>query len=344
MTPHIDREIRTQGAAWRSALQVLRERADALSDVLERARGREVRFLGSGSSYYLGVAASNAWGRRGWSARALPSAEQVLHADAFFTTDAPLAVAVSRSGATTETLRAIEILKRAGSPVVGITTRRGTPMDEICDVVVHLTGADERSTVQTRSFSSQFLVVQALARLAAEGEEALAAFDVLPNLAEAWIDEADAYVSAFADRFERVYVLGTGTRWGLAMEGALKLKETSLTESEAFQTLEFRHGPKSMVDSETLVLGLVGAGTRDAELPVLREMRALGATVVAIGPGLAVEDGFSPLSFPADLPPDVEDVLFLPPMQLLAYRRGVAKGLDPDHPRHLSFAVELEGI
>lgn len=344
MTPHIEREIHAQGAAWRAALEAVRSRADDLAELLQRARGREVRFLGSGSSYYLGVATAPAWGRRGWSARALPSAEQVLHADAYAAPKPPLAIAVSRSGATTETLRALEVLAREGSPTIGVTTRRDTPMDRLCDLVVHVTGASEESTVQTRSFSAQFLVAQALARLSAGGADALTAFDALPTVADAWIADADARVAPLAERFERIYVLGTGMRWGLAMEGALKLKETSLTESEAFQTLEFRHGPKSMIDAGTLVVGLVAERTREAELPVLREMRGLGATVLAVGAGVEAEDGLLALPLPSGLDDDAQGVLSLPPLQLLAYRRGVAKRLDPDHPRHLSFAVELDRI
>lgn len=344
MTPHIEREIRAQGQAWQSALDAVRARHDPLVSLLERARGSEVRFLGSGSSYYLGVATAPSWGRRGWSTRALPSGEEVLHGDAYPAPRPPLVIGVSRSGATTETLRALEGAKRNGSPTIGITTKTDTPMDDLCDVMLHVVGAQEESTVQTRSFSAQFLASQAIARIGAAGAGGSAAFDALPSLADAWIAAADAHVEPFARRFERIFVLGTGTRWGLAMEGALKLKETSLTDSEAFHSLEFRHGPKSMIDEETLVVGLVGERTRGPELAVLREMEALGATVIAVGPGLDEEAALNPLSFPEGAPDGANGVLYLPPLQWLAYRRGVVKGLDPDHPRNLTFAVELESL
>lgn len=344
MSAHIEREIRSQGQAWRAALEAVADRSDALSKLLTRARGREARFLGSGSSYYLGVAAAPAWGRVGWTARALPSAEQLLHASDYALQEAPLAVAVSRSGTTTETLRALEVLRNEGSPAIGVTTRRGTPLDDLCDVVVHVTGAHEESTVQTRSFTSQFLVLQALARLGATGASGLESFRELPSLAEAWIEASDATVAPLATRFERVYVLGTGMRWGLAMEGALKLKETSLTESEAFQTLEFRHGPKSMIDDATLLVGLIGDRTRHTELTVLREMHQLGATILVVGPGVQDEDGVHAIAFPGNPSIETLGVLYLPPLQLLAYHRGMAKGLDPDHPRNLTFAVELDHL
>ena len=346
MTPHIEHEIYGQADAWRSALNEVRRTADPVADLLEGARGREVRFLGSGSSYYLGVASAALWGRYGWLARALPSAEQLLHPEAYPAAEPPLVVAVSRSGTTTEVLRALERMRRGGSRAIGITTRRDSPMEDLCDVVLVIEGARESSTVQTRSFSAQYLASAAIVTGVGADDAAWGAMEALPDRVDAWLPEVDRTVSGFAERFRRVYVLGTGTRWGIAMEGALKLKETSLTESEAFQTLEFRHGPMSMVDPETLVVGLVSDRTRDAELAVLNEMRELGAEVLAVG-SRGVDggaEGFTSLAFGEGAGEDARIALYLPPLQLLSYRRGVAKGLDPDHPRNLSFAVELEKI
>jgi len=341
MVPHVEREIYSQGTAWRSALEAVSLKREALGSLLKANIGREVRFLGSGSSYYLGIAAAPFWGRAGWSTRVLPSGEQMLYSDAYATPQPPVAIGVSRSGSTTEILRAFERVKQAGASTIGISTRVGTPMDQMCDVMVHVTGAQEESTVQTRSFSAQLLAVQAIARTINHDDGLL---DPLTKLAPGWIEAADGRMTELSGNFARIFVLGTGSRWGVAMEGALKLKETSLTEAEAFHTLEFRHGPKSMVDEETLVVGLISDTAREAEMAVLREMQALGGKVLAVGVNLESESGIDSLSFPAgaaSLPEDHRSVLYLPPLQLLAYRRGVGKGLDPDRPRNLTFAVEL---
>lgn len=344
MTPHIEREIFAQGQAWRSALDATDGLREPLAELLGRARGREVRFLGAGSSYYLGLAVAPVWGEAGWSTRVLPAAEQLLHPGAYPTDPPPLVVAVSRSGATTETLRAVEQLRHTGSPALGVSTYPSTRMDEVCDLVVHVEGAQERSTVQTRSFSAQFLALQAVAWSDDDHGEHRRSLASLPDLADEWMRTADARMRPLADRFRRVYVLGTGMRWGLALEGALKLKETSLTESEAFQTLEFRHGPKSMIDDETLVVGLLGPDARGTEQAVLDEMRGLGAEVVSVAPAGSGTGSVDALTLPGARPGPAQGVLYLPPLQLLAYRRGVHKGLDPDHPRHLSYAVELDRL
>jgi glucosamine--fructose-6-phosphate aminotransferase (isomerizing) len=140
----------------------------------------------------------------------------------------------------------------------------------------------------------------------------------------------------------QVFFLGSGPRYGLACEAMLKLKEMSLTTSEAYHSLEFRHGPKSMVDEGTLVVGLLSDEAREAETAVLNEMKELGATILILaesGEGLSWADYV--VSFESDLPELARLPLFLPVLQLFAFYRSVRKGLDPDAPRHLDAVVEL---
>jgi glucosamine--fructose-6-phosphate aminotransferase (isomerizing) len=117
----------------------------------------------------------------------------------------------------------------------------------------------------------------------------------------------------------------------------------SLTNSEAYHFLEFRHGPKSMVDSSTLVVGLLSDTARRAETQVLREMKELGATLLVLAEsaeGLGWADAVVP--FGSGLPEGARLPLYLPVLQLLAYHRAVSKALDPDAPRNLDAVVKLE--
>lgn len=341
MTTHTRTEILSQAEAWKSALASVEARTPDIALLLEEGRDREVRFVGSGSSYYLGLSAAASWSRAGWRARALPSSEQLMNPDDYPAREPPLVVAVSRSGSTTETVRAAAFVKQLGSATIGISTEAGAPLAEYCDLMVEVAGGRERSTVQTRSFSGQLVAAKALAFAAAGDEEGMRGLAGLAARAPAWLQRAEQGVTALADAFQRAYVLGTGERWGLAFEAALKLKETALAETEAFQTLEFRHGPQSMVDPRTLVIGLIGDSNRAAEIAVLREVAALGGQVLAIGEQLDDEDDLSVLSFASGLPERSRSPLYLAPLQLLAYHRAILQGLDPDNPRHLSFAVQL---
>jgi glucosamine--fructose-6-phosphate aminotransferase (isomerizing) len=214
---------------------------------------------------------------------------------------------------------------------------------QLADSLFPFPAAQEKSIAQTRSFSNMMLGVPFLIqkkienglpeKLRASGSELIAQHGgLMKDLAN--------------DRgIQRFFFLGSGGRYGLACEAMLKMKEMSLSYSEAYHFLEFRHGPMSMVDEESLVVGLLGDQNRTQELRVLQEMKELGGTILAIGnelkdgmPGWL--DQFIPLEG-SDLD-GFGDVLYLPPLQLLAYERAVGKGLDPDHPHHLDAVVILD--
>lgn len=333
-------EIEAQGEAWQNAVEATRSLPGGLTTEL---RSRTTRFLGAGSSFYLGNIASLAWRQVGLAAESVPASEPLLHSNAY-PWPHHVAFGVSRSGSTTETVTALTRAREAGAYTVAITTRTDTPIQRAAHHTVVLERAAEQATVQTRSFAGQLLAALAI------GLEAAGA---PPNeRATGWTDRSAELIDAGriaahgvdAQSWSRAYFLGTGPLAGAAQEGALKMKESALTEAEAFQTLEFRHGPKSMIDEDTLIVGLVSDAATKAECAVLTEARALGARVVTasarpveVGQGAAYLWG-------DDVPTAFHPVAALPLLHHLAHARAAAKGIDPDHPRHLSFAVELDSI
>ena len=135
--------------------------------------------------------------------------------------------------------------------------------------------------------------------------------------------------------FDRFYFLGSGTRYGLACETNLKMKEMTLTHSEPFHFLEFRHGPMSMVNEKAVVVGMVSERNFGHEGAVLNEMQALGGNIVS----LAESD--ADITFGSGLSESVRGVLYLPVLQLMAFYRSLAKGLNPDRPNNLTAVVQL---
>jgi glucosamine--fructose-6-phosphate aminotransferase (isomerizing) len=113
------------------------------------------------------------------------------------------------------------------------------------------------------------------------------------------------------------------------------MKEMTLTHSEPFHFLEFRHGPMSMVNENTVVVGMVSESNLSHEKAVLNEMQALGGKIVM----LAESD--ADISFMSQIPEQVRGVLYLPVLQLMAYHRSLAKGLNPDKPTNLTAVVKL---
>lgn len=333
-------EIESQASGWAQAIALMTEADEVLKTVLG---GKQARFLGAGSSYYLGNAASSAWLELGLQASSVPASEPLLHPKRYPWTPGHVAIAASRSGTTTETLEALKRAKAAGASAITITTAKDSPMERLSDLTFVLSEGAEKATVQTRSFSSQLMTALSMAVHLTNPEE-------LGRL-EAWLPKAPELISNSAQvvaqvgmEWDRAFFLGTGTLVGIAQEGALKMKETALTEAEPFQTLEFRHGPKSMVDDRTLVVGLISEEAAEQELKVLIEAQSLGARLLLIGASLPTVPGATQLNIGTAVPSSINAPLMLPTLQQLAYQRAMAKGISPEHPRNLSFAVQLDGF
>jgi len=134
---------------------------------------------------------------------------------------------------------------------------------------------------------------------------------------------------------DRFYFLGSGSRYGLACELSLKMKEMSLSHSEPFHFMEFRHGPKSMVTDSTLLVGLVSESNRPYEMAVLDDMRALGAQV------LALDEQRADVTFDSGVSEAMRGALYMPIGQLLGFARALHNGLNPDRPNNLDAVVTL---
>jgi glucosamine--fructose-6-phosphate aminotransferase (isomerizing) len=148
--------------------------------------------------------------------------------------------------------------------------------------------------------------------------------------------ESDARALGQDQNYDQFYFLGSGILYGLACEANLKMKEMTLTHSEPFHFLEFRHGPMSMVNEHTVVIGLVSEKNQIHEMAVLGEIEMLGGKVVSIG-----ESGVEIL-FESGLPEPIRAILYLPVLQLMAYYRSLAKQLNPDRPKNLEAVVKLD--
>jgi glucosamine--fructose-6-phosphate aminotransferase (isomerizing) len=169
-------------------------------------------------------------------------------------------------------------------------------------------------------------------------DDLLDAMAVLPEAGQRLMRDFESLAREIGENlsFDRFYFLGSGIRYGLACEANLKMKEMTLTHSEPFHTMEFRHGPMSMVNENAVVVGLVSESNFSHEKAVLNEMQALGGKIVALA------ESNADVSFQSQIPEQVRGVLYLPFLQLMAFYRSVAKGLNPDRPENLTAVVKLE--
>jgi glucosamine--fructose-6-phosphate aminotransferase (isomerizing) len=344
---HTLQEIRTQPDAWAAILDAAREGAQSWGTFFAQRAGDLTLFFGCGSTYYLSLTAASVFQTlAGRAARGVPAAELFLFPETWVPGDrAVCGIAVSRSGTTTETIRAADYLTETyNAQIAAVTCYNDTPLGERSSITLVSPKGYEESVAQTRSFSSMLVGSIALAALAGGQVEYVDKLAALPSLGERLLERNRAMAQSLGEDLDlsQVFFLGSGPRYGLACEAMLKLKEMSLTTSEAYHFLEFRHGPKSMVDESTLVVGLLSEEAREAEMAVLREMKELGATVLILAEsGDNLSWGDHVVSFEADLPELARLPLYLPVLQLFAFYRSVGKGLDPDAPRHLDAVVQL---
>jgi glutamine---fructose-6-phosphate transaminase (isomerizing) len=284
---HTLREILSQPAAWHDALATVQGAQEALRELWARHHYSDVLVTGCGSPYYLSLMVAPLIQQRlGVRAKAFPASELLLFPETVTPRDAtPLLITLSRSGRTTEVIRATEAYRAlsATHPILSIGCYPDTPLVAQADVALVATEGQELSVVQTRSFSAMTVAAQAsVAALVGDGH--LDAMQALPALGERLISvQRDLARQLGGDpRYERFYFLGSGLQYGMACEANLKMKEMSLSVSEAFHFLEFRHGPMAMVNDRTLVVGMLSEQARDYELAVLREMREQGAHTLAL--------------------------------------------------------------
>lgn len=331
---HTYNEIKSQTEAWVQAVDVtLRASLPNAADY------QQVIFAGCGSTYYLSLAAAALYQQlTGCAARAVPAGELVLNPRVVLTDQKTLLVAVSRSGTTTETLRAVETFKAAKRGDVAVISNYDEILSRHADINLVIDKGQEESVAQTRSFASMFVSASAFAARMAAREDLLDAMMKLPAAGLRLMETYESFAREIGSNldFDRFYFLGSGLRYGLACEVNLKMKEMTLTHSEPFHVLEFRHGPMSMVNEKAVVVGLLSEANRAHEEKVLAEMKMLGGTVAALG------ESDADIAFESGIPESVRGVLYLPVLQLMAFYRSVTKGLNPDRPANLTAVVKLE--
>ena len=344
------KEILSQATTWQSVSQELAQNAVLEKIAASGARKPSWLFVGCGTSFYLAEAAANSWTLlTGGAACAVPASEVLLYPKLTRVDGTDVqAVVISRSGKTSEAVRAAQVLKHEmHMPTVGITCSQKSELEAACDSCLVLRSADENSTVMTRSFTSMLISLQYVAaRYAGNSAFIQSLHDVAEKLAPL-IGSFARQLETFVGRhsFDDYIFLGQGPFHGIAREAALKVMEMSCSYSQFFHTLEFRHGPKAIVSPRTCLMFFISQSGQQAEIEVLQEMKELGGVTIAVCNNSNQKiHAASDLVLEMNLPEN-ELVLLAPyivPGQLLGFFTGVAKGLNPDQPKNLTRVVILD--
>ena len=342
-------EILSQPATWMETARRFEENAELLEISQILSAQEPCLFIACGSSYYVSRTIAAQWTRLlQASCTAVPASEFLFAPqEVLKRTGARQVVLVSRSGKTTEVLRAAEWFKaNAAVRTLGVTCSETSVLEELCTHTVNLLWADEKSMVMTRSFTSILLLFERLSAKFAGDAGLASALDGIPEKTARWLAVNADKIRAFGAkrRFADFVFLGQGAHYWLAQEAALKLTEMSSSYAQAYHTLEFRHGPKSIASADTLITFLLSDAAAEEESLIVGELRKLGAVTLVVAnratPALR-RDSDLLVELGLDEPEYARLAMAAIPAQLLGLEVGLRKGLNPDVPKNLTRAVVL---
>jgi glutamine---fructose-6-phosphate transaminase (isomerizing) len=346
---HTLQEILSQPRIWSETETQLRE-AQLLEKFSDLFSPRSPwLFVGCGSSYYLSRLIAALWTKHFYIPATGVPASELLFApeETLWRLGAEQVVLMSRSGETTEVLRAAELLQKHRTvQTLGVTCNPQSPLEKLCTHSFKLTWADEKSTVMTRSFTAILLAFQRLALQFVGDSQFSGALDQLPERGQEWLDRCAKRIQEFAanKKFADYVFLGQGVHYWLAQEAGLKVTEMSSSYAQVYHSLEFRHGPRSITGPNTLITFFVSEAAAEEETLLVRELKELGAAICVIVNRATPElKEYSDLliELTLDGPEFARYAVTAIPAHLMGTATGLRKGLNPDAPKNLTRAVVL---
>ena len=268
-----------------------------------------------------------------------------------------LALFISQSGETADTLAALKHCKAHGQTIAVVVNVPTSSMAREADLLLPTHAGPEIGVASTKAFTCQLAVLAALAaHLAvkrgkmsrAEETDIVAQLLEVPatlNAALAHDDEIAAMAHLIAPARDVLY-LGRGQDYPLALEGALKLKEISYIHAEGYASGEMKHGPIALIDEAVPVIVIAPSGPLfEKTVSNMQEVRARGGKIVLISDAAGLEEAGEGCMATIEMPsvhPLIAPLVYAVPVQLLAYHVAVAKGTDVDQPRNLAKSVTVE--
>lgn len=264
-----------------------------------------------------------------------------------------LAVGITQSGETADTLAAMEAARERGGHLLAVCNVLGAQATRISDGVIYTHAGPEIGVASTKAFTTQLLALYLLAlylRQVRGMKIERSHLDDLAHLPQAVAEalQDEAHIEEIGKRYHRArdfLYLGRGINYPIALEGALKLKEISYIHAEGYPAGEMKHGPIALID-EDLPTVAIATGTRIAEKVQsnIQQVKARDGQVIAL-----VDQGSKDAATMADEVMTVprisrllQPIVNVVPLQLLAYYVGVRRGCDVDQPRNLAKSVTVE--
>ncbi|WP_427965602.1 glutamine--fructose-6-phosphate transaminase (isomerizing) [Altererythrobacter sp.] len=317
---------------------------------------RRLTIVACGTSYYAGMVAKYWFEHFARVPVDIDVASEFRYRDPVLE-DGGLALFISQSGETADTLAALRHCKAAGQ-VIGVVVNVPTStMAREADLLLPTHAGPEIGVASTKAFTCQLAVLAALAAhmavkkgLMNRDEEAEVVRHLLeaPAALNAALDHDDdiASMAHLVAPARDVLYLGRGQDYPLALEGALKLKEISYIHAEGYASGEMKHGPIALIDDQVPVVVIAPSGPLfEKTVSNMEEVRARGGKIVLISDAEGLAEASEGCIATIEMPrvhPLIAPLVYAVPVQLLAYHTACVKGTDVDQPRNLAKSVTVE--
>jgi len=349
------KEIYEQPHSLRNGLRLQEQYLNLLTQFLDM--GKEVLLTAAGTSYHSCLAASYIFSKLSrLTTIPVVSSEFIERYGSTVGIDS-IVLAVSQSGETYDTLKAIDHARMRAGTVLGITNTVGSTMTRVSRAYLIQQSGPEIGVAATKTFTSQVMVLTQLAmRLAKQrgklSQDELDEYEkklkLIPDWVETVIENSAEAIEALAEKYqdEKLFLfLGRGISTATALEGRLKLLEITYVPSLAYPAGESKHGPISIIEDDVACVFVCPRGETHAHIiGSIMEMKARGARIISIceeGDEEVKRLSDDAIEIPKGIPEELSPVPYVVPLQLLSYHLAVLKGLDPDMPRNLAKSVRV---
>ncbi|AWR98236.1 glutamine--fructose-6-phosphate transaminase (isomerizing) [Acidianus sulfidivorans JP7] len=304
---------------------------------------KNVYIIGNGTSLHAGLISSYYFSEIGQNVNVVSAAEFPYYALDNISTGS-VVIAISQSGETTDVIRSVKMAKQRGAVILGITNSVGSRLALESNVYLPITAGPEMAVPATKTFTSTIIVLKTLATYTSlhfgkndikEIEELKNNIKELSKQISTKLPEIEKQAENIAEKIEKesLYVASSGINYPIALEGALKFKEASMIHAEGLQLGELLHGPIVLTQKGYPVILIRPAEEQAEDLynKIINSIKEKGNIIITIHP----KGDISTVNTLRDLSP-ISNVI---PLQLLAYKLGVKRGLQIDTPPGLAKAV-----
>ena len=315
----------------------------------------QIYIIACGSAYHVGMAAQYVFEDMVRVPVRVELASEFRYRNPILNPKA-LAIIISQSGETADSLAALRLCKENNIRTLGIVNVVGSSIAREADNVFYTLAGPEISVATTKAYSTQLIAAYALAIQFAKvkgtiSEEQYAAYikelETLPDKIQRIIDDKER-IQWFASKqanAKDVFFIGRGIDYAICLEGSLKMKDISYIHSEAYAAGELKHGTLSLIEDGTLVIGvLTQPSLYEKTVSNMVECKSRGAYLMGLTTfgNYNIEDTADFTVYMPKTDPHFATSLAVIPLQLLGYYVSVAKGLDVDKPRNLAKSVTVE--